>query len=451
MSTTLIHSGTLVCMDAAGTIARGDLLVRDAVIAAVGAAARADPAGAAPDQSIDATDCFVMPGLVQGHVHLCQTLLRGLAEDVDLLRWLRERIWPLEAAHTEASIAASARLGLAEMISGGVTTVNDMGTVRHTDRIGEVLGESGIRAVFGGALMDRGDDVPPALRQGTRAALDGALALASRFHGTAGGRLRVSLAPRFILSCSDALWRDVRDASSDRDLVVHTHVSESRDETGEVDELTGTTATQYLSGHGVLGPRFVGAHGVWLGNEELALLGRAGAALVHCPGSNLKLGSGFARVRAWKRAAMRCGLGSDGAACNNRLDAFREMSLAASLSRALEGSAALSSRETLELATCGGAAALGLGDVTGSLEVGKQADVILLDHGAIHSGPQSEADRYATIVHAARSTDVRLTMVAGRVLYRDGAWSTLDAERVGAEARIEALGLVRRAEIGAVR
>src|SRR5205085_9439293 len=139
-------SGTLVRMDAAGTIARGDLLVRDGLIAALGAevaAAIERLPGRGPDESIDASGCFVLPGFVHAHLHLCQTLFRGLAEQSDLLRWLRERIWPLEAAHTEASLAASARLGLAELLAGGVTCVNDMGTVRHTGAIGAALEESG--------------------------------------------------------------------------------------------------------------------------------------------------------------------------------------------------------------------------------------------------------------------------------------------------------------------
>src|SRR5205085_4640444 len=156
LSRFLVHDGLLVCMDAAWSVRRGDLLVGDGVIAAMGDAATAAATGAgAPLERFDAQGGFVLPGFVHGHLHLCQTLFRGLAEQSDLLRWLRERIWPLEAAHTEASIAASARLGLVELIAGGVTCVHDMGTVHHTDAIGETLEASGIRAAFGKALMDR--------------------------------------------------------------------------------------------------------------------------------------------------------------------------------------------------------------------------------------------------------------------------------------------------------
>ncbi len=457
LRTFLIRSGTLVRMDPAGTVERGDLLVRDGAIAALGAEVPAALAGARPDEEFDATGALVLPGFVHGHLHLCQTLFRGLAEQADLLRWLRDRIWPLEAAHSAASVAASARLGLAELIAGGVTCVNDMGTVRHTEAIGEVLEAAGLRAVFGKALMDQGEGVPAALVDSPRAALDEALALVKRFHGAGGGRLSVSLAPRFILSCSDALWREVSGLAADRGLLVHTHIAESPGEAHEVRAAVATTAARYFAARAVLGRGFVGAHGVWLDPHELGLLREADAALVHCPGSNLKLGSGLAHVRGWRRAGIRCGLGSDGAACSNRLDTFHEMSLAALVSRARvvavpsEGDAGpdapLSAREVVALATCDGARALGLGDITGSLERGKQADIAVVDVGAPHHGPAPERDPYTALVHAARASDVRLTMAGGRVLYREGAWTTLDPRSVQADARAELAGLLKRASL----
>src|SRR5262249_23476472 len=179
-----------------GTVVRGDLLVRDGAIAALGPGASAALAGERPDAEFDAGGALVVPGFIHGHLHLCQTLFRGLAAQRPLLARLRERIWPLEAAHTGASIAASARMGLAELLAGGVTCINDMGSVRHTEAIGEALEASGIRAVFGKALMDQGEGVPAALIDSRRAALDEALAPAPRFHGAAGRRLSAALAPR---------------------------------------------------------------------------------------------------------------------------------------------------------------------------------------------------------------------------------------------------------------
>jgi 5-methylthioadenosine/S-adenosylhomocysteine deaminase len=320
--------------------------------------------------------------------------------------------------------------------------------VRHTDAIAAVLEQSGMRAIFGKALMDRGLGVPRGLRENAAEALDSALSLARRWDGAAHGRLRVSLAPRFILSCSEDLWHGVASASAERGLLVHTHLAESPSEAREVEEAVASSAGRYFARCGVLSANFVGAHGVWVDDEELSLLARADAALVHCPGSNLKLGSGFANVRRWARAGLRRGIGSDGAACVNRLDTFHELSLAGLISRTLEPDDHLSAREVLALATCEGARALGLGAVTGSLERDKQADVIVVDHTAPHLAPNETLDPYTTLVHAARATDVRLTMVAGRILYRDGTWTTLEPERVVAEAREEARGLIRRADIG---
>jgi 5-methylthioadenosine/S-adenosylhomocysteine deaminase len=445
LPTTLIHSGTLVCMDAAGTVARGDLLVRDGRIAALGEAVPAALGGRAPDRRIDATGAFVLPGLIQAHVHLCQTLFRGLAEQADLMRWLRESIWPLEAAHTSESLAASARLGLLELVAGGVTCVNDMGTVRHTEALGAVLESAGVRALFGKALMDRGEGVPPALLDDPAAALAECRELAGRFHGAGEGRLAVTLAPRFILSCSDRLWDGVAALAREAGLVVHTHIAESPSEGREVERAVGRTAARHFAAHGVLSARFVGAHGVWLDDEELRLVKEHDAALVHCPGANLKLGSGLAHVRAWRDAGIRRGIGCDGAACNNRLDAFHELSLAGLVARARDPAAPLAPRDALALATREGARALGLERVAGALEPGLAADVVVLDARGPHLGPEPEADPYATIVHAARAADVRLTMVAGRVLYEDGRWTTLDPGEALGAARAERRGLLRRA------
>jgi 5-methylthioadenosine/S-adenosylhomocysteine deaminase len=435
-------------MDPSRRVLRGDLLIADGRIVALGAsvpAALAALAGGRAEAAFDARGALVLPGFVHAHLHLCQTLFRGLAEHSDLLRWLREAIWPLEAAHTETSLAASVRLGACELLAGGVTCVNDMGTVHHTEALGETLAATGLRAVFGPALMDQGDGVPARLLAGADRALAAALAIAQRYHGAADGRLQVSLAPRFILSCSEALWRDVTDASRERGLLVHTHLAESPTEGSEVKAAVGSHAAPYFAARGVLSPRFVGAHGVWLDDAELQLMQHADAALVHCPGSNLKLGSGIADVRAWRRAGVRCGLGSDGAACNNRLDTFAEMGLAAGLARVKHRDGPLSAQDVVALATCDGAAALGLAERIGSLETGKQADVIVVGVDQPHHGPLPERDVYTTLVHAARPADVRLTLVQGRVLYQGGRLATLDPERCAAEAAREAGALLQRA------
>jgi 5-methylthioadenosine/S-adenosylhomocysteine deaminase len=294
--------------------------------------------------------------------------------------------------------------------------------------------------------MDTGAGVPAALRDSADAALAESFALVERFHGAGDGRLEVALAPRFVLSCSDRLWEAVADAAGARGLRVHTHLAESPGEAREVEAQVGTTAARHLERKRVLDRRLVVAHGVWLDVEERGRIARADAALVHCPGSNLKLGSGFAAVAEWREAGIRCGLGSDGAACNNRLDPFHEMSLAAGIARARRPDRPIAAREVFAMATSEGARALGLDAAVGSLEPGKQADLAVVDVGAPHHGPDPLRDPYATLVHAARPDDVRLTMVAGRVLYHDRRWTTLDRAEVLAVARQEARALAERAD-----
>jgi len=449
LSSLLVEGGTLVCMDAAGTVTKGDLLVVDDRIAALGAtvpeALRALPGGRA-ERTFDATNALVTPGFIHAHVHVCQTLFRGLAEQNDLLRWLRERIWPLEWHHTENSIAASARLSLLEMVSGGVTCVNDMGTTRHTDAIGQVFADSGIRATFGQALMDVGEGVPEGMAQHASIVLARALAVADRWHGKADGRLRVSLAPRFILSCSEGLWLDVRDAAAERGLIVHTHIAEAPTEGAEVKAAVGCHAAPYFAKHGLLGERFVGAHGVQLDDAEMNLVRDADAALVHCPGANLKLGSGIADVATWREKGIRCGIGADGPPCNNRLDMFHEMGLAGGLSRVRRREAPMSAKDVLALATIDGARALGIADATGSLEVGKQADLAVTDIEGPYSAPFAVEDPYTALVFGACQRDVLLTVAAGRVLYERETWPGLDPNQVNFDAHDEGHKLLRRAE-----
>jgi len=441
-------------MDAAGTVGPGDLLVVDDRIAALGpgvpAALRRLPGGR-PDRTFDASGALVTPGFVHAHLHLCQTLFRGLAEQSDLMRWLRERIWPLEWQHTEASLAASVRLSLLELLAGGVTCVNDMGTTRHTDVIGQVLADTGMRATFGQALMDVGEGVPAGMAEPADVVLARALGVADRWHGREHGRLRVSLAPRFILSCSERLWMGVRDASRERGLLVHTHIAEAPTEGAEVKAAVGCHAAPYFARHRLLSERFVGAHGVQLDDGELDLVAAANAALVHCPGSNLKLGSGLADVKAWRAKGIRCGLGADGAPCNNRLDTFHEMGLAGGIARVKHREAPMSAREVFALATIDGARALGIDAGTGSLEPGKQADLAVTDVAGPGAAPFAAEDPYTALVFGAAARDVTLTVVAGRVLYERGAWADLDPGRVNAEARSEGLALVRRAEAAGMR
>jgi cytosine/adenosine deaminase-related metal-dependent hydrolase len=427
-------------MDPLRTVVVADVLVDgDGRIADL-----ADPAlGVAAERSVDISGMLVMPGLIQAHVHLCQTLFRGLAEEQRLLAWLRERIWPLEAAHDPESLHASARLGIAELLLGGTTAVLDMGTVRYTDAIFEAAAESGIRYTGGKALMDTGDGVPAALLEPTAVALRENDDLADKWHETQDGRLRYAYSPRFVLTATYDLLRSVAARVRANDMLVHTHVSEQQDETELVRQRFGVPNIRLLSNIGLAETNARFAHCVWPEPEELDVLASGGATVVHCPSCNLKLGSGVAPIADYLERGVNVALGADGAASNNRLDAWEEMRLAGLLSRFRDGPPGVSARELVEMATLGGARALDLDANIGSIEVGKYADLAVLDLRRAHStGPE---DVYAQLVYSASASDVRLVTVGGRIVVEDGRLTVFSEADAVAEAEVQRAALLQRA------
>ena len=298
--TVLIKGGAVVTMDAAGKVLDGDVLVRGRRIEAVGG----DLSNVPADVTIDARGCAVLPGFVQTHVHLCQTLFRGAADDLALLDWLKRRVWPMEAAHDAASLRASARLGVAELIRGGTTCALTMETVNHTEEVFRVVEESGFRATVGKCMMDAGDGVPAALQEETEDSISESLALLEEWHGRAGGRLRYCFAPRFAVSCTRALLERVARLARERGVVVHTHASENRTEIEMVERATGMRNVEYLASLGLAAPNVALAHCVHLDGAELDTLARTGTHVLHCPSSNMKLGSGVAPVTEMPRPSI---------------------------------------------------------------------------------------------------------------------------------------------------
>jgi 5-methylthioadenosine/S-adenosylhomocysteine deaminase len=406
----LVRSGRIVTMNDALDVIDGDVSIRDGRIVSVGAV---DP-HLRHDRIVDAGGGYVLPGLIQTHIHLCQTLFRGYADDLPLLEWLRQRVWPMEAAHTPESLRAAARLAAVELLSSGTTTVLTMETVHHTEAVFEAIAETGLRATIGKCMMDAAPDAPPRLQEETRTALDESVALARQWHGAANGRLRAAFAPRFAVSCSRGLLEGVAALSAEHGLLVHTHASESRDEIALVRDRTGAGNIEYLTSLRLASPRLCAAHCVWPDARELSLLAEHDVKVMHCPSSNLKLGSGIAPVAEMRRRGITVSLGADGAACNNRLDMFEEMRLAALL-QALQGApGTLVARDVLWMATRGGARTLGLEAEIGSLEPGKRADLIVVDRDRPHLVP--DEDPYPTLVYAARGPDVKTTIVDGDLL-----------------------------------
>jgi 5-methylthioadenosine/S-adenosylhomocysteine deaminase len=427
----------------------GDLLVRDGRIAAVGAIGEGSRTGVddpgLPDSRIDARGGYVLPGFVQTHIHLCQTLFRGYADDMPLMEWLRRRIWPMEAAHDASSLRASTRLAAAELLLSGTTCALTMETVHDTDAVFETLAAIGLRATVGKCMMDADDAVPARLREETSRSIDESLAIASRWDGACGGRLRAAFAPRFAVSCSRALLEAVAALSSRHGSLVHTHASESKDEIAVVQERAGTTNLRYLDQVGLASPRLCTAHCVWVDEGEQALLAERGVKVMHCPGSNLKLGSGIAPVPELLRRGVCVSLGADGAACNNHLDMFGEMRLAATLQAMRATPGILPARDVLWMATRHGARTLGIEHEIGSIEVGKRADIIVIERDRPHMAPGE--DPYSAIVFAARASDVRATVVDGVELVRDFSLLRDDAAQIAGEARQAARAVAARAGI----
>ena len=404
----------------------------------------ADPAaGSAAERTIDAAGLVVVPGLVQAHIHLCQTLFRGLAEEQALLAWLRERIWPLEAAHDPESLYASARLGIAELLLGGTTAILDMGTVHHTDALFTAASETGIRYTGGKALMDAGDGVPAGLLETTAVALSDNDCLADKWHGVEGGRLRYAYSPRFALTATYDLLRSVGARARANDMLVHTHASEQRDETAVVRQRFGVPNIRLLANLGLAETTACFAHCVWPEPEELDVLASSAASVVHCPSCNLKIGSGVAPIADYLDRGVNVALGADGAASNNRLDGWEELRLAGLLARLHGGPPGISGYELFELATVGGARALGLDADIGSIEVGKYADLAVLDLRSPHaSGPD---DVYTQLVYSARASDVRHVFVAGRQVVEDGRLVAFSEPDVLADAAKQRVLLLARA------
>ena len=426
-------------MNDAFDVIEGSVSVRDGRISAIGA----DPEQA-HDVVIDVGGAWLLPGFVQTHIHLCQTLFRGYADDLRLMDWLRTRIWPMEAAHTPASLRAAARLACYELIRSGTTSILTMETVHDTDAVFDAVAETGIRATIGKCMMDAPTPGAPArLRETTRAALEESTALATQYDGMAGGRIRAAFAPRFAVSCTRELLESVAALSASGQTLVHSHASEQHEEIALVRSATGMSNVAYFDEVGLASPRLNLAHCIWVDAREREILASHDVKVTHCPGSNLKLGSGIAPVPDLLERGICVSLGSDGAACKNHLDMFGEMRLAATLQAMHQGPGSLTARTALWMATRNGARALGLDADIGSVEGGKRADLIVIDRSAPHFGASPEP--YSAIVYSGRPDDVLLTMVDGEILVRDGRALQLDAGAIAAAGRAEAIGVARRA------
>ena len=448
---TLLCDGLVITMDSGRRVLRADILVENDRIAAV--TPRAEGAekpgeGTAEDgtEVVDLRGMTVIPGLIQAHMHVTQALFRGLCDDLALMEWLRERTWPMEASHTMESNAASARLAAMELIGSGTTSLIDMGTTLHEDAVFEVMAETGLRGLFGKCMMDMGDDLPAVMREDADECIRETGRLIRRWHMAQNGRLRCAVAPRFVPSCSEALLASARDLARQNGLRLHTHASENLGEIALVEALCHERNVRYLDRIGYTGEDVVLAHCIWLDDEEKRILADTGTHVAHCPSSNTKMSSGIAPVAELRAMGASVALGLDGA--HDHMDGLMEVRQASILQKALtHDPKAMPAMEALEIATRGGAAAMGQAEDLGSLEPGKKADLAVLDMNMPHSLPAWGRDPVQRVVYQATRENVVHTMTDGRFLYRNRTFLTLDPARTLADAEKHCVAVMKRGDI----
>ncbi|MDW7739628.1 MAG: 5'-deoxyadenosine deaminase [Bacillota bacterium] len=424
MTSLLFKNAQIVTMDSSRNVIFGNLLIENDQIKAIG-----DRTFFA-DKEIDLNGKIIIPGLIQTHVHLAQTLFRGQADDLALLDWLSKKIWPMEAAHDAYTLYYSALLGICELFRNGTTSIVDMATVHYTDSVFQAMTETGIRAIGGKCMMDTGNDVPPRMMESTGKSIQDSVDLLEKWHGSSNNRIQYAFNPRFVLSCSKEMLLEIRDLSEKNQVLIHSHAAENEDETKAVKQSFGKGNIHYLADLGLTGERLILAHCIWVDDEELEILKESGTKVVHCPSSNLKLGSGIARITTMQEMGISISLGADGAPCNNNMDPFMEMRLAALLQKPFFGPTAMPAEKAFEMVTLGGAKAMGLETQIGSIEPGKKADLAILDLDRAHSIPATGSNIYNRLVYEAQSSDVVLTMVDGRIVFENGTVQTIDEKEV---------------------
>ena len=433
----LVQGGTVVCVDDAFTvIEEGAVAVDGTDIVAVGPAA--DLAGRfAPRRVMDASGHAVLPGLVNGHTHVAMTLFRGMADDLALETWLCDHIWPAEAAFVDRdSVARGTTLACVEMLRGGTTTALDMYWFPRECAL--AAKRTGLRLVVGGVLLDGpGAD---GLSHEERLAENRAL-LEEFWHDPLIG---VSIQPHSTYTVSPEHLVEAHALATEFGVLFALHASETAEEVRTVLERYGRTPVRHLHELRLLGPRTTLHHAVHLDDEEISLLAASGTSAVHCLESELKLASGIPRLPDLLRAGVNVALGTDGAASNNDLDLWAEMRLSALLYKAIEKDpTAIPARQALTLATRGGARAVGLDHLVGSLEPGKRADLVLVDLDRPHLSPVYNVVSH--LVYAAHKADVTTVLVNGAVVLENGR-TTMVSEREAMSDVREVADRIRRRE-----
>jgi 5-methylthioadenosine/S-adenosylhomocysteine deaminase len=424
---TCLHPKYLIPIEPRATVLSGHALVmQDEKILAILSSAEARLQH--PDaQHVELPEHAVMPGMINLHGHSAMTLLRGLADDLGLMDWLHNHIWPAEKKHvSEEFVFDGSVYAMAEMLRGGTTTINDM--YFYNDDVARAGLHTGMRTVVGCSVLE----FPTGYAADADGYLEKALASHQAFKGQSGVSFR--LAPHAPYTVSDATFKKIVALADKHDMGIHCHIHETMDEVNDSIRDHGMRPLQRLHNLGLLSPRLIAAHMVHVNEDEIKLLAQQGVHIAHNPASNLKLASGFAPIHAMQTAGVNVGIGTDGAASNNKLDLLGDLRMAALLAKAVSSNpTALNAGNALEMATLAGAKALGMDQQIGSLVAGKLADVIAIDLSAVETLPLF--DPVSQIVYAAGREQVSHVWVNGRCLMADRKLQTVDEGQLKDKAR----------------
>ncbi len=422
MADILVKDGYLITMDPERRVLkRGSVAIEGKEISAVG-----KDVEESADTIIDAKGKAVLPGLINAHTHLSMTLFRGIADDMPLKPWLEEKIWPLELHLTGGHCYAGALLGCLEMIKSGTTCFADQ--YFHMEDVARAVEESGLRSALSLGIIELGDPekCKSDLRDGEK--------LVKNYQGAADGRITTMFGPHAAYTCSPECLGQVKKLAGKYGIGIHIHVAESETEIKDVSKKYGKRPVEHLDSIKFLGPEVLAAHCVWLTEREIKIIKERGVKPVHNPVSNMKLGSGVSPVPEMLEIGIPVALGTDGAASNNSLDMMNEMKFAALLNKVHKlDSTAVPAQSVLEMATINGARALGLEREIGSLEVGKKADLVLVDLKRPHFTPLH--DVVSHLVYSGVGSDMDTVLVGGRILMRGRKVLTLDEGEVMGKAQ----------------
>ena len=395
-----------------------------------------------------------MPGLIDTHVHLAQAMIRGCADDVSLITWLKDRVWVLQGNYNAEDGKTSAELCILEMLKTGTTTFLEVMIAGRYgfDGIAKVVEKSGIRAGLSKIVMDtlgyaNEDNIMyPGMAEEKEATIKEALDMHKKWDGAANGRIHVWFGPRTPGAVSPELYREIRQLADEHNMRITFHLGEVKADVEYTTKNFNLLPVEYAKSVGMLGPDVVLAHGVWFSEKEIKLLAETGTHVSHNPSSNLKLASGYAPIPEMLRAGVNVGLGCDGGPSNNSYDMIREMKLAAIIHKArLLDPLVLPAEEIIEMATINGAKAMGLEKEIGSIEKGKKADIILVDMNAPHMVPPTNP--VSNLVYAAHGYDVDTVIIDGKVIVRNKKVLTMDEEDIKKRARERAVKVYERAGI----